>query len=63
MNKLVVKAVRGKSYSEKDTITLIEYIHKSLGNDIEVEIQFLDYLPPQTSGKRATFISRINAFE
>ena len=63
LNKLVIKAVKEKTYSEKDTRSLADYVHKYLGNDVEVEIDFVDYLPPQPSGKRASFISRINAFE
>jgi phenylacetate-CoA ligase len=63
LNRLDVNAVKGPGYSEKDTDLLREHFQSALGDDIEIEFNFLDSLPPLASGKRTVFISKINPFE
>jgi len=63
LGKVVITAVKDESYSQKHTDFLVGYIHKYLGDNIVIEIEFVDYLPPLPSGKRSPFISRIKTFE
>jgi len=63
LDRVVIRAVKGKGYSQTHTDFLVEYIHKYLGDNIMVEIEFVDHLPPLPSGKRSPFISKINPFE
>lgn len=62
LNKITIIAVKGKNYSQKHTDLLIEHIRKFLGDNITLEIKFVNYLPPLPSGKRTVFISKINPF-
>jgi phenylacetate-CoA ligase len=63
LDKVVFRAVKAKNYSHKDTDFLIDYFHKVFGDNIEIEVEFVDSLPPLPSGKRSVFISKINPFE
>ena len=63
INRLLVKIVKGKGYSEKHTDFLLQHMQRYLGKDIEIDIEFVDYIPSLPSGKRSTFISKINPFE
>jgi len=63
LDKVVIKAVKGHGYDQKHTDFLIEYARKHLGNNITIDVEFVDYLPPLPSGKRSYFISKINPFE
>jgi hypothetical protein len=63
LNKVVIKAVKRKRYSEEHTKFLINHIRKYLGDNIIIEIKFVDYLPPLPSGKRSIFTSKINPFK
>ena len=63
LDRVVVKAVRGRGYSKKHTDFLVKYMRQFLGDNITVEIEFVNSLPPLPSGKRSYFISKINPFE
>jgi phenylacetate-CoA ligase len=63
LERIVIKVVKGKGYSQSHTDYLLRYVRKYLGDNIKVEIEFVDYLPPQSSGKRSSFVSKINSFE
>ncbi|KON33097.1 hypothetical protein AC477_02020 [miscellaneous Crenarchaeota group-1 archaeon SG8-32-1] len=63
VNKLEVKAVRDNGYKEKHTDYLINFFRDALGDNVEIDFDFLDTLPPLPSGKRQVFISKINPFE
>jgi len=63
LNKVIIKAVKGRGYSEEHTKFLINHIRKYLGDNIIIEIEFVDYLPPLPSGKRTVFISNVNPFQ
>jgi len=63
LDRVVIKAVKGKGYLPKHTDFIIAYFRKILGDNIAVEFEFLDYLPPLPSGKRSVFSSRIDSFE
>jgi phenylacetate-CoA ligase len=62
LDKIIIIAVKGRNYSQRHTDLLIEHIHKFLGNNITLEIKFVNHLPPLPSGKRSVFISKINPF-
>jgi phenylacetate-CoA ligase len=63
LDRVVIKAVKGRSYSSKHTDLLVNYLRKSLGDEIQIEFEFVDYIPPSPSGKRSTFVSKINPFD
>lgn len=63
LDRVVVKAVKDKGYSQKDTDFLVEHVRKYFGSNVAIEVEFVDSLPPLPSGKRSNFISKINAFE
>jgi phenylacetate-CoA ligase len=63
LDKFVVKAVKDKNFSDEDTDKLIEYMRSYLGSNVEITVEFADFLPPAPSGKRPACISRINPFE
>jgi phenylacetate-CoA ligase len=63
LDKVVIKAVKDEGYSNRHTDLLVSNMHKFLGHDIIVEVDFVDSLPPLPSGKRSAFISKINPFE
>ena len=63
LERVVIKAVKGKGYSQKHTDFIIEYTQKFLGDNISIDVEFVDSIPPLPSGKRAYFISKINPFE
>jgi phenylacetate-CoA ligase len=63
LDRVVVKVVKGKGYSQSHTDYLLQHIRKYLGDNIKTEIQFVDYIQPLPSGKRSNFISKIDAFK
>ena len=63
LDKIIVKAVKEKGYSNEHTDFLLKSIRKHLGKDITIKIEFVDYLRPMPSGKRPLSISKINPFE
>lgn len=63
LDRLVVRVVKGKGYSQKHTDFLVRCMHKYLGDNIIIEVEFAESLPPLPSGKRSSFISKINPFE
>jgi len=63
VDKIVVKAVKDKGYSQKHTDFLLESVHRYMGNNVTIKIEFVDNLQPMPSGKRPLCISKINPFE
>jgi len=63
LDRVVIKAVKGKGYLPRHTDLIVEHVRKFLGDSITVDVEFVDYLPPLPSGKRSVFISKINLFE
>jgi phenylacetate-CoA ligase len=62
VDEIVIKVVKGKGYSQKDTDFLLEYTQNLLGNNVTVRINFVDHIPPSPSGKRSRVISKVNSF-
>lgn len=63
LDRIVLKGVKDEGYTQKHTDYLIKYFKQFLGEDFMVDFEFLDYLEPLPSGKRASFVSKINAFK
>ena len=63
LDRIVIKAVKGKGYLPKHTDLIVAHVRKFLGDNITVEVEFVDHLPPLPSGKRSVFISKINPFK
>lgn len=63
LDRIVLKGVKDEGYAQKHTDYLIKYFRQFLGDDFMVDFEFLDYLEPLPSGKRASFVSKINSFK
>jgi phenylacetate-CoA ligase len=63
LDRIVIKAVKGKGYSQRHTHLIVSHVRKFLGDNIRVEVEFVDYLPPLPSGKRSVFISKVTPFK
>ena len=62
LRKIIVKAVKGTAYSQEHTDFLTRYVRNYFGNDVIIDVEFVDYLPPMPSGKRPLAISKIDSF-
>jgi phenylacetate-CoA ligase len=58
--KIKVKIVKRGQYSEQDSNYIISGMKKIIGEDVQIEIEFVDSIPPTRSGKRRVVISRIS---
>jgi phenylacetate-CoA ligase len=63
LDRIVIKLVKGKGYSEEHTAFIIKKMRAILGEGVKVELEFLPYIPSLPSGKRSVFISKINSFQ
>jgi phenylacetate-CoA ligase len=63
LNHVIIKIAGGEHCSNKDVDLLIRELRNCLGKDVEIEVQFVDILPPLPSGKRSPVISKVNPFE
>ena len=59
LNLLVIKIAKGPLYSEQDSLQLVEGIKERLGNSVDVELDFVDHIPRENSGKFRWVISKI----
>lgn len=63
LQRIVIKVAKGKDYSESQTDLIVSKIRGLFGDDISIDVEFVDYLPPLPSGKRSVFISKIDPFK
>jgi len=56
---MVVKIVKGKTYSDKDTREIYRVLKKSVGVGVEVKLDFADSIQPTKSGKWKIVISKV----
>lgn len=56
--KLIIKIVKGETYSNKDNKFVLDYFQK-YAPDMEIEIEFVEEIPPTRSGKRHVVVSEI----
>jgi len=57
--KVIIKVVRRESYTEKDSELLTKIMRSHLGEDMDIEISFVESIPPTQSGKHSFVISEI----
>jgi phenylacetate-CoA ligase len=62
LDYVIIKIGKEGSCSNQDANLLVMELRKCLGDNVEVEVQFVDYLPPLPSGKRSPVVSKVNAF-
>ncbi len=58
-DELLVKVVKGKGYTDKDQALLIKNLHKYISEDIKIQIQIVDEIPVEPSGKQRFVISKV----
>ncbi|MCJ7571064.1 MAG: hypothetical protein MUO82_04210 [Candidatus Thermoplasmatota archaeon] len=59
IDMLLVRLVKGKDYSKKNLNLFINIIKKKVGDDMKIEIQFVEKIEPTASGKHRSVISEI----
>jgi len=59
LEKIRVKIVKAKGYSEKDTNYVVRGMHKFIGGNIQIRVEFVESIPLKASGKRRPVISKI----
>jgi len=58
--KILIKVVRSEGYSEQDTQYILKIMRQHTGVAVEIEIKFVDDIPPpKSSGKRRVVISKV----
>jgi len=57
--KVILKVVKKDSFSEKDTDNLQNEFFRKLGEDVELEVQFVDQISRTRSGKYLMFIQKL----
>lgn len=60
VDKLIVRVVRGKRYSQEDENKLLAAFRERLGEQISIKINYLDSIPKTKSGKFKWVISNID---
>lgn len=63
LDTIIIKVVKGAGYTQEHTSALMKEVYKGLGNNVKVEIEFVDRVEPLPSGKRQDFISKIDSFQ
>jgi phenylacetate-CoA ligase len=58
-DKILVKIVTGPGYSSDDTTFIKKSIQKLTGQDINIEVEFADFIPRTAGGKKRDFILEI----
>lgn len=58
-DKLIIKLVVDKEYSEKETKCIRELMHNLFGEDINIQFEFVDSIPVAKSGKYRYVISKV----
>jgi len=58
-DKLLIKLVKGENFSDADLNLYVNIIKKNVGDQMEIEIQFVEKIEPTKSGKHRPVISEI----
>lgn len=58
-DSMVIRIVRGKTYSDKYTGEIYRVLKKSVGAGVEVKFDFVDHIPPTKSGKWKIVIKKV----
>ena len=56
---VIIKVVKSPEYSPNEEKGLLKTIQEAVGNDIHLEIEYVDEIPPASSGKRRFVISEV----
>jgi len=59
IDRLKVKIVRNDKFTENDLRYIVSQIKKHAGENMEIEVEFVDHIPPTRSGKRRFVISKV----
>ena len=59
LHEVRILVVRRESYTDKDSLYLIEEFKKRLGEDVEVTVEFVDSIPRASAGKYKWVISKV----
>jgi phenylacetate-CoA ligase len=59
INKLNIKIIKNKKFSQKDLNYIINEVQKKVGPDVEINIESVDEIPLTMSGKRRFVISKV----
>lgn len=60
VDEIVIKIVKGDNYSEQDASIIVQEFRRHLGEDIKVEMEFLDHIATTKAGKRIFVMSEVN---
>jgi len=64
IDELLVRIVRDSNYSDEDEREIMRRMQKTLGENVEVVIQYVNSIPKSsTSGKHRFIVSEIPLFE
>ncbi len=58
-DSVVLKIIKGKTYTEKDTKAIYRVLRAAVGDDVEVEFDFTNYIEPTRSGKWKIVIKEV----
>ena len=56
---LKIKIMKGASYSEKDEKAIFEDLYKNFGKTLDIEIEYVDYIPLTKMGKHRYLIQKL----
>jgi phenylacetate-CoA ligase len=56
---IVVKIIKGPTYQDKDTTYLIRELKSRVGEDMDVQVEFVDSIPRTKAGKFRWVVSRV----
>ena len=59
-DKLIIKIVKRKGYSEKDSTFLLNELRARIGSDMTIELDFVDDIPLTKAGKYRWIVSKIS---
>ncbi len=59
IDELNIKIVRNNKFTEKDLQYIISQIRKEVGDCMNIDVEFVDSIPPTRSGKRRFVISKV----
>mgnify|MGYP000220983596 CR=1 FL=1 len=63
LHRLDIKVVKNEKFTDRDADYISKTIKSMMGDDVEVNIDFVDYIPSTKSGKNRFIISKINIWQ
>ena len=57
--EIFIKIMKGEGYSQEDTDYIVNTMHQYVGDDMRIQIQFVDSIPLTMAGKRRVVISKV----